>query len=171
MAEGQVGVSDNRRYVHDDGAVSAGVSRTVGVFPPLTIFYLSELSPSSLRICYLRSRILLYAAESSFSLTISRLPNRFLGGVTRTLNVSYLRAVPIGTTVRVFAEVVQAGRTMALLQGRMTSTDGKVVYCTCEHHKVHVPTGQGHLAAKVPWDEEFEKQHAGRGGREGGAKL
>jgi hypothetical protein len=28
---------------------------------------------------------------------------------------------------------------MALIRGEMTSLDGKRIYATCEHHKVHVP--------------------------------
>ncbi|CAG8974225.1 hypothetical protein HYALB_00007388 [Hymenoscyphus albidus] len=64
----------------------------------------------------------------------------FLGGVTRTLGLSYLKGVAVGTTVRIHSEVIQAGRTMALIRGSMESLDGKTVYCTCDHHKVHVPT-------------------------------
>lgn len=58
------------------------------------------------------------------------------GGVTRTLNISYLKAVPVGTTVRVHAEVVQHGKTMCMIRGRMTSVDSNTVYCVGEHHKV-----------------------------------
>ncbi|ESZ93403.1 hypothetical protein SBOR_6223 [Sclerotinia borealis F-4128] len=76
----------------------------------------------------------------------------FLGGVTRTLNLSYLKAVPVCTTVRIYAEVIQFGRTMAMLRGTMTSQDGSIVYCTCEHHKVRVPTKKEHLYYKVEWD-------------------
>ncbi|KAH8820556.1 HotDog domain-containing protein [Xylogone sp. PMI_703] len=81
----------------------------------------------------------------------------FLGGVTRTLNISYLKAVPIGTTVRLRSEVTQAGRTMAMIRGIMTSFDGKTIYCTCEHHKVAVPTQPKHLEYRVPWDDLWDK--------------
>jgi acyl-coenzyme A thioesterase 13 len=70
----------------------------------------------------------------------------FLGGVSRTLNISFLRTVPIGTTVRVNSRVVQAGRTMALIRSEIASVDGKLVYYTCEHHKVHVDTMEDHKA-------------------------
>jgi hypothetical protein len=70
----------------------------------------------------------------------------FMGGVSRTLNISYLRAIPIGTTIRVNSMVVHAGRTMALLGGKITSVDGKTVYYTCEHHKVDVRAGKDHKA-------------------------
>jgi acyl-coenzyme A thioesterase 13 len=99
----------------------------------------------------------------------------FLGGVTRTLNISYLRAIPMGssllfsfhpilifsaynagTTIRIHSEVVQAGRTMAMIRGRMTSPDGKTTYCTVEHHKVSVPTQPQHLEHRVEWDGLWE---------------
>jgi acyl-coenzyme A thioesterase 13 len=53
--------------------------------------------------------------------------------------------------------VVQFGKTMAMIRGSMTSQDGSIVYCTCEHHKVSVPTKQDHLAHKVEWDGLWEK--------------
>jgi len=82
----------------------------------------------------------------------------FLGGVTRTLNISYLRAVAVGTTIRVRSQVAQVGRTMAMIRGTMESQDGKVVYCTCEHHKVSVPTKPEHLTHRVTWDKSWEKE-------------
>jgi acyl-coenzyme A thioesterase 13 len=87
----------------------------------------------------------------------------FMGGVTRTLNISYLRAIPIGTTVKVNSKVIQAGRTMALIQGEITSVDGKTVYCTCEHHKVHIEAQPHHIAAieKMMEEEAAEKLKSG----------
>ncbi|KFY41771.1 hypothetical protein V494_02800 [Pseudogymnoascus sp. VKM F-4513 (FW-928)] len=78
----------------------------------------------------------------------------FLGGVTRSLNISYLRGVPINSVVRVNSTVKQVGRTMALIQSEIVSLDGKTTYCTCEHHKVSVPTPKHHLSKKyeVEWD-------------------
>ena len=64
---------------------------------------------------------------------------------------------PTGTTVRILSEVQQAGRTMAMIRGKMTSQDGKTVYCTCEHHKVSVPTQKEHLLHRVPWDDLWEQ--------------
>jgi len=90
----------------------------------------------------------------------------FLGGVTRSLNISYLRAIPIGTTVRITSTVMQIGRTMALIRGTMSSRDGSTVYCTCEHHKVAVPTRKEHLEYRVAWDGLWEGK--GKGGE---AKL
>ncbi|KAH8884894.1 thioesterase family protein-like protein [Thozetella sp. PMI_491] len=82
-------------------------------------------------------------------------PGSFLGGVTRSLNISYLKAVPVGTKVHLHSQVYQIGRTMAYIKGWMTSEDGKTVYCTCDHHKVGVPSRKAHMDVKVPWDEQF----------------
>ncbi|TVY87441.1 Acyl-coenzyme A thioesterase, partial [Lachnellula willkommii] len=86
----------------------------------------------------------------------------FLGGVTRSLNISYLRAIPIGTTVRINSKVMQVGRTMAMIRGTMSSQDGKTVYCTCEHHKVAVPTREEHLEHRVEWDGIWEGKGEGK---------
>ncbi|CZT48887.1 uncharacterized protein RSE6_09655 [Rhynchosporium secalis] len=85
----------------------------------------------------------------------------FLGGVTRTLNISYLKAIPVGTTIRIHARVMQVGKTMALIRGEMTSLDGKIVFCTCEHHKVGVPSQSAHLKHRVPWDEVWDAELEG----------
>jgi len=69
----------------------------------------------------------------------------FMGGVSRTLNVSYLKAIPSGTKIRVRSWVVQHGRTTSLIRGQIESVDGRTIYATCEHHKIHVPVLQEHL--------------------------
>jgi acyl-coenzyme A thioesterase PaaI-like protein len=83
-----------------------------------------------------------------------------MGGVTRTLSVSYLRAVPIHTHVRLHSHVVSIGRQMAMIRGEMTSLDGKITYCTVEHHKVNTPVRDSHRQARVAWDSEFESEWA-----------
>ncbi|ODH48324.1 hypothetical protein GX48_05525 [Paracoccidioides brasiliensis] len=80
----------------------------------------------------------------------------FLAGVTRSLNISYLKAVPIGTTIRIRANVVQHGRTMALISAVMESPDGKVVYATAEHHKVHVPAQPEYAQRMNEWRRQRE---------------
>lgn len=82
----------------------------------------------------------------------------FMGGVTRSLNISYLKAVPIGTTVRLNSKVVSVGKQMAMIRGDMKSLDGKTTYCTVEHHKVNVPILPEHSNARIPWDDEFERE-------------
>ncbi|KAI9868006.1 MAG: hypothetical protein M1830_005706, partial [Pleopsidium flavum] len=78
----------------------------------------------------------------------------FLGGVTRSLYISYLRAVPIGETIRINSHVIQHGRTMAMIRGEMVSRDGKTTYATCDHHKVNVATKEAHMASKVAAEAE-----------------
>jgi acyl-coenzyme A thioesterase PaaI-like protein len=95
----------------------------------------------------------------------------FMGGVTRSLNISYLKAVPIGTTVRLTSKVKSVGKQMAMIRGEMTSLDGKITYCTAEHHKVNAPPLPEHLSVRIPWDDEFEKQWGvGKGPTEKGVK-
>ena len=79
-----------------------------------------------------------------------------MGGVTRTLSISYLKAVPIHATVLLRSHVVSAGRQMAMIRGTMTSLDGKIVYCTVEHHKVNAPVLDEHRKVRVAWDDEFD---------------
>lgn len=84
----------------------------------------------------------------------------FMGGVTRSLNVSYLKAVPIHAVVRLKSNVVSVGKQMAMIQGKMTSLDGKTTYCTVEHHKVNMPVLKQHRAIRVPWDDDFDREWA-----------
>lgn len=62
----------------------------------------------------------------------------------------------IGTTVHVHSHVHQIGRTMAFIRGFMTSEDGSIVYTTCEHHKVYVPTRQPISDFPIPWDDQWK---------------
>ncbi|CAI4211339.1 unnamed protein product [Parascedosporium putredinis] len=57
-------------------------------------------------------------------------------GVSRTLNVTYLRPVPVGSTVRVVCEIVHVGRRMATIKATMTRESDGAVLAICEHGKV-----------------------------------
>ncbi|KAH9885892.1 HotDog domain-containing protein [Xylariomycetidae sp. FL2044] len=61
-------------------------------------------------------------------------------GVTRTLNVTCLRPIPMGSTVDIECEIVQVGRKLCTLRGTMRSVreDGEqgAVLALCEHGKV-----------------------------------
>ncbi|KAI8634514.1 Thioesterase/thiol ester dehydrase-isomerase [Xylariaceae sp. FL1651] len=63
------------------------------------------------------------------------------GGVSRTLNVTYLRPVPVGTTVDIECEVMHAGQKLSSLRGvmRTATNDGTKgpVLAICEHGKVN----------------------------------
>ena len=62
-------------------------------------------------------------------------------GVSRSLDVVYLEAVPVGEEVEVVGEVVKIGKRLVQLRGvmrRRRSGDGAVVVATCEHGKVNI---------------------------------
>ncbi|KAF2653712.1 thioesterase family protein-like protein [Lophiostoma macrostomum CBS 122681] len=82
----------------------------------------------------------------------------FMGGVTRTLNISYLKAVPINTKVRLSSKVVSVGKQMAMIRGVMTNMDKTITYCTVEHHKVNAPVLPHMRKVRLPWDDEFERE-------------
>ncbi|PBP15288.1 thioesterase superfamily protein, partial [Diplocarpon rosae] len=67
-------------------------------------------------------------------------------GVSRTLNVTYLRPIPVGERVLVACEVVHAGQRLCALKGTMRrEKDGKVL-AICEHGKVSIdPPAAGKL--------------------------
>ncbi|KAL2367811.1 hypothetical protein RJZ57_007816 [Blastomyces gilchristii] len=81
----------------------------------------------------------------------------FLAGVTRSLNISYLKAVPIGSIVYIRTNVIQHGRTMALIGATMESKDGKIIYATAEHHKVHTPALPEYSQRLREWLQRKEK--------------
>ncbi|KAI1769782.1 HotDog domain-containing protein [Hypoxylon cercidicola] len=62
-------------------------------------------------------------------------------GVSRTLNVTYLRPIPVGTSVDIKCEVLHAGRTQCALRGEMRAVtkDGKdgPLLAVCEHGKAN----------------------------------
>lgn len=60
-----------------------------------------------------------------------------ISGVSRNLNVTYIRPVPCGTKVTIESEVVHAGQRLATIRGVMKTEDGKVV-STAEHTKVNL---------------------------------
>lgn len=62
------------------------------------------------------------------------------GSVSRTLNVTLLRPIPMGAKVRVVCEAVSAGRTLAHCKGQIELDNGKVAV-TCIHDKaiIHRP--------------------------------
>lgn len=83
----------------------------------------------------------------------------FMGGVTRTLNVSYVKAIPVPSTIRIRNWVVQHGRTSCLIRGQMESVDGKTVYSTCEQHKINTGMSAEHEQfRREMWEERSHLQ-------------
>jgi acyl-coenzyme A thioesterase 13 len=49
-----------------------------------------------------------------------------------------------------------------MIRSTMGSRDGKMIYATCEHHKVSVPTQPDHLKHRVPWDDLWDADKPGK---------
>jgi acyl-coenzyme A thioesterase 13 len=58
-------------------------------------------------------------------------------GVTRTLNIAYIRPAPEGERVLVEGEVIHAGQRLCSLRGVMRRESDGAVLATCEHGKVN----------------------------------
>ncbi|KAI8960481.1 HotDog domain-containing protein [Daldinia sp. FL1419] len=70
-------------------------------------------------------------------------------GVSRTLNVTYLRPVPVGTTVDIKCEILHAGRKLCALRGEMRAApengqEGPLLV-VCEHGKASTDPPAGKL--------------------------
>ncbi|KAM0431843.1 hypothetical protein ACHAPT_005094 [Fusarium lateritium] len=59
-------------------------------------------------------------------------------GVSRTLNVTYMRPVPVGEEVLIECEIIQVGRKLATLRGTMRRRSDGLLMATCEHGKVNI---------------------------------
>ncbi|KAF5017449.1 hypothetical protein F66182_10619 [Fusarium sp. NRRL 66182] len=59
-------------------------------------------------------------------------------GVSRTLNVTYMRPVPAGEEVLIECEIIQIGKKLATLRGTMRRRSDNTLLATCEHGKVNI---------------------------------
>lgn len=59
------------------------------------------------------------------------------GGVSRNLNLTYLRPVPVGTEIRIVCEVVNMGRKLALLKGEIRKANDDAVCVVASHEKAN----------------------------------
>jgi uncharacterized protein (TIGR00369 family) len=64
-------------------------------------------------------------------------------GVSRSLNVTYLRPAPEGILVECDVEVMHAGKSLSLLRGIMRRQDDGKLISTCEHDKAAVAVKAG----------------------------
>ena len=60
------------------------------------------------------------------------------GSVSRSLNCTFLRPLPIGSKVRLVGEVVQGGKTLSNVKGELRTLDGRTCV-SCIHDKVEMP--------------------------------
>lgn len=75
--------------------------------------------------------------STTILLAVSR-PGVFaMGGVSRHLNLTYLRPAPRGVDVRVRCEVVQIGKRLALLRAQIERVDNGDVCVVAAHEKVN----------------------------------
>ncbi|KAL6239272.1 hypothetical protein BDW75DRAFT_236712 [Aspergillus navahoensis] len=60
-----------------------------------------------------------------------------LGGVSRHLNVTYLRPVPVGTRVKLVSKVVNVGKRLALMRSEILRVheDGREEVCVVSDHE------------------------------------
>lgn len=56
-------------------------------------------------------------------------------GVSRTLNVTYLKPIPVGDSILIECELMSIGRSMSTIRGVMRRQADGVVLATCEHGK------------------------------------
>ena len=66
-------------------------------------------------------------------------------GVTRNLSLTYLRPILMGAKVVVECEVVQAGKTLALIKGTVKRVEDGAICVLCEHSRVRTD----HAAVKL----------------------
>lgn len=57
------------------------------------------------------------------------------GGVSRNLNLTYLRPVPVGADIRIICEVVQLGKRLALLRVEIRLAGDGTVCVVADHQK------------------------------------
>lgn len=70
-------------------------------------------------------------------------------GVTRTLNVTYLRPIPVGATIHIRCELLHVGRTLCALRGEMRAVDENgregSLLAVCDHGKANTDPPVGKL--------------------------
>ncbi|PSS02094.1 HotDog domain-containing protein [Coniella lustricola] len=74
----------------------------------------------------------------------------FYMGVSRTLNVTYARAIPVGEKIFIECEIMSIGQTLCTVRGVMRRQSDGVVLATCEHGKFNTdPPVQSQRSSKM----------------------
>lgn len=87
---------------------------------------------------------------------------------SRSMTLSFLRPVDLGTIVRLHSRAVSVGKNMIYLEARMESLDGKKLYATCQHHMVGFPvTGKAaeEYGRRLKRSKEVAEQQMGEKAR------
>ncbi|KAF2155676.1 hypothetical protein K461DRAFT_290679 [Myriangium duriaei CBS 260.36] len=75
---------------------------------------------------------------TSFTTAVIARPGFWLlGGVSRTLNVTYLRPAPSGEPMLIECEIIHAGQRLALMKATMRKKSDGAIISICEHNKVN----------------------------------
>lgn len=64
-------------------------------------------------------------------------------GVSRTLNVTYLKPIPLGEEILVEAEILSIGRKLTTIRGTMRRASDGTLLTVCEHGKVNTDPEAG----------------------------
>lgn len=67
----------------------------------------------------------------------------WFGGVSRKLDVTYLRPVKVGSTIVIECEVLQIGRRLATIRGVMSAKGDGRVLAVAEHNKASIEFVEG----------------------------
>jgi acyl-coenzyme A thioesterase 13 len=78
------------------------------------------------------------ACTTSALAPIAQLGFWAFAGVSRTLNVTYIRPIPAGEEVLIESTVVHAGKRLSTIAGVMKRKSDGAVLATCEHGKVSI---------------------------------
>jgi acyl-coenzyme A thioesterase PaaI-like protein len=80
----------------------------------------------------------LFDLVTSMPLTLINKPGFwFWLGVSRTLNVTYLKPIPLGEEILVEAEILSIGKKLTTIRGTMRRESDGALLTVCEHGKVN----------------------------------
>jgi acyl-coenzyme A thioesterase 13 len=134
-------------------------------YPPLTLTTLTTPTPTTALVTFTytpppfyanplgnlhgAAHALIYDNCTTLALAAVSTPGFWmLGGVSRVLDVKYVRALRVGEECRVECEVVHVGRNAAAIRGVIRDARGRVC-SSCEHDKSNIDPPPPVDAAKL----------------------
>lgn len=82
--------------------------------------------------------------DNSTSITLMASKRYWGQGMSRSMNVTYLRTPKEGDRCLIEAEVVHIGRRVATIHGRLMRESDRVLLAVCSHEKMRVEDGKGY---------------------------